>query len=128
MKADPALLVELGVLLLALGALGAVAWKVGLSAVPLFLLCGLFVGNGGVVTADAAAPFLSVAASIGVVLLLLALGLEFSAAEFTSALKRHAPSGAVDLALNDMVGDWTVVVRDIATGLERRHTFRLVAP
>ena len=104
MKPEPALLVELGAMLLLLGGLGAVAWKVGLSAVPLFLLAGLFVGKGGIVEAEAAAPFLEVAASIGVVLLLLSLGLEFSAAEFTSALKRHAPSGVVDAVLNGLPG------------------------
>lgn len=104
MKPEPALLVELGGLLLVLGALGAVAWKIGLSAVPLFLLAGLFFGEGGVVETQAAAPFLEVAASIGVVLLLLALGLEFSAAEFTSALRRHAPSGVVDVVLNATPG------------------------
>ena len=104
MKPEPALLVELGAMLLVLGGLGAVAWKVGLSAVPLFLLAGLFVGKGGLVEAEAAAPFLEVSASIGVVLLLLALGLEFSAAEFTSALRRHAPSGVVDLVLNATPG------------------------
>lgn len=104
MKPEPALLVELGGLLLVLGALGAVAWKIGLSAVPLFLLAGLFFGEGGVVATEAAAPFLEVAASIGVVLLLLALGLEFSAAEFTSALRRHAPSGVVDFVLNASPG------------------------
>jgi CPA2 family monovalent cation:H+ antiporter-2 len=103
-KPEPALLVELGGLLLVLGALGAVAWKIGLSAVPLFLLAGLFFGEGGVVETQAAAPFLEVAASIGVVLLLLALGLEFSAAEFTSALRRHAPSGVVDVVLNATPG------------------------
>jgi CPA2 family monovalent cation:H+ antiporter-2 len=113
MKAEPALLVELGALLLALGALGAVAWKIGLSAVPLFLLAGLFVGNGGLVEAEAAAPFLETAASIGVVLLLLALGLEFSAAEFTAALRRHAPSGLVDLVLNATPG----VVAGLLVGL-----------
>lgn len=100
MKAEPALLIELGAMLLLLGALGAVAWRIGLSAVPLFLLAGLFVGKGGIVEVEAAAPFLETAASIGVVLLLLALGLEFSAAEFTTALRRHAPSGLVDAALN----------------------------
>ena len=113
MKAEPELLVELGFMLLALGALGAVAWKIGLSAVPLFLVAGLVVGNGGFVEAEAAAPFLEVAASIGVVLLLLALGLEFSAAEFTSALRRHAPSGVVDLLLNATPG----VVAGLLVGL-----------
>lgn len=100
MHIEGTLLVELGVLLVALGALGAVAWRVSLSAVPLFLLAGLFAGEGGLVEARSAAPFLETAAGIGVVLLLLALGLEFSAAEFTSAMRRHAPSGVVDLVLN----------------------------
>lgn len=104
MESAPALLVELGVLLLVLGALGAVAWRMSLSAVPLFLLVGLFVGEGGVVSVPAAAPFLEAAANIGVVLLLLALGLEFSAAEFTSAIRRHAPSGVVDFLLNATPG------------------------
>jgi CPA2 family monovalent cation:H+ antiporter-2 len=104
MHVQGTLLVELGVLLVALGALGAVAWRVSLSAVPLFLLAGLFVGEGGFVEARSAAPFIETAAGIGVVLLLLALGLEFSAAEFTSALRRHAPSGVVDLLLNGVPG------------------------
>jgi monovalent cation:H+ antiporter-2, CPA2 family len=103
-ESAPALLVELGALLLVLGGLGAVAWRIGLSAVPLFLLAGLVVGEGGIVEAGSAAPFLAVAANIGVVLLLLALGLEFSAAEFTSALRRHAPSGVVDVLLNAIPG------------------------
>lgn len=104
MESAPALLVELGVLLLVLGALGAVAWRISLSAVPLFLLAGLFLGEGGVVSIPTAAPFLEAAANIGVVLLLLALGLEFSAAEFTSAIRRHAPSGVVDFVLNATPG------------------------
>ena len=41
---------------------------------------------------------------MGVVLLLLALGLEFSADEFGNALKRHAPSGIVDFFLNATPG------------------------
>jgi CPA2 family monovalent cation:H+ antiporter-2 len=99
-----ALLVELGLLLVVLSALGAVAWRISLSAVPLFLLAGLLTGDGGLVSTPQAAPFLQVAANIGVVLLLLALGLEFSAAEFTAAMRRHAPSGVVDLVLNATPG------------------------
>jgi CPA2 family monovalent cation:H+ antiporter-2 len=104
MHSTGTLLVELGLLLVALGALGAVAWRIGLSAVPLFLLAGLLTGEGGFVETPSAAPFLQVAANIGVVLLLLTLGLEFSAAEFTAAVRRHAPSGVVDLVLNATPG------------------------
>jgi CPA2 family monovalent cation:H+ antiporter-2 len=99
-KADPAFLLELGALLVLLGAAGAIALRIGLSAVPLFLIAGLLVGEGGVLPAPSAGPFLSLAAGLGMVLLLLVLGLEFSSAEFTDALRRHAPSGAVDFVLN----------------------------
>ena len=104
MKSDPLFLLEFGVLLLLLGAAAAVAWRIGLSAVPLFLLAGLAIGDGGILATPAAAPFLEVAAGIGVVLLMLTLGLEFSAREFSEALKRHAPSGLVDLVLNATPG------------------------
>jgi monovalent cation:H+ antiporter-2, CPA2 family len=100
-KSDPLFLLEFGVLLLLLGAAAAVAWRIGLSAVPLFLLAGLAIG---ILATPAAAPFLEVAAGIGVVLLMLTLGLEFSAQEFSEALKRHAPSGLVDLVLNATPG------------------------
>jgi len=121
MKPDPELLLELGAMLLVLGALGAVAWKVGLSAVPLFLVFGLVVGDGGLVEVASAEPFLQASASIGVVLLLLALGLEFSAAEFTTALKRHAPSGVVDLVLNATPG----VLAGFLLGLEWQASLAL---
>jgi CPA2 family monovalent cation:H+ antiporter-2 len=103
-KSDPLFLLELGLLLLLLGAAAAVAWRIGLTAVPLFLLAGLAIGEGGILATPSAAPFLEVAAGIGVVLLMLTLGLEFSAREFSEALKRHAPSGLVDLALNATPG------------------------
>ncbi len=56
MKADPAFFLELGVLLLLLGVAGAFAWRIGLSAVPLFLLAGLLVGEGGFLPAPTAGP------------------------------------------------------------------------
>lgn len=114
MKADPAFLMEMGVLLLLLGALGAVAWRISLSAVPLFLMGGLLVGHGGVLAAPSAGPFLEFGAGIGVVLLMLVLGLEFSAAEITQALRRHAPSGLVDLVLNATPGAVAGVLLDLA--------------
>jgi CPA2 family monovalent cation:H+ antiporter-2 len=97
-------LVELGLLLLLLGVLGALARRVGLSPVPLFLLGGLLLGKGGLAGVEATEPFVEATAEIGVLLLLLLLGLEFSAAEFTASLRRHAPSGLVDLALNGPPG------------------------
>ena len=86
-------LVELGLLLLLLGVLVAAARRIGLSPVPLFVLGGLFLGKGGFVGVDATAPFVEATAEIGVLLLLLLLGLEFSATEFTSAMAATARAG-----------------------------------
>jgi CPA2 family monovalent cation:H+ antiporter-2 len=99
-----ALLLELGVILLALSALGALARRFALSPIPLYLLAGLALGEGGIAPVPAAGDFVGVGASIGVVLLLLTLGLEFSTAEFTHSLRRHVPSTLLDLVLNAAPG------------------------
>lgn len=98
------LLLELGLILVALTVLGAAARRLGLSPIPLYLLAGLFLGEGGVAPVPAAADFVETGASIGVVLLLLTLGLEFSVGEFTESLRRHLPSAGVDLVLNATPG------------------------
>lgn len=94
------LLVELGVLFLALSLLGMLARRLGLSPVPFVLLTALAFGEGGIVPLTEAMPFVESAAEIGVVLLLLALGLEFTATELVVSMRRHGPSGLVDLVLN----------------------------
>jgi monovalent cation:H+ antiporter-2, CPA2 family len=99
-----AFLLELGVIVLVLGLLANTAARIGLSAIPLFLLAGLLLGEGGVHDLGASLEFIEAAGELGVLLLLLMLGLEFSAAEFTASMRRHAPSGIVDLALNAPVG------------------------
>jgi monovalent cation:H+ antiporter-2, CPA2 family len=99
-----AFLLELGVIVLVLGLLANVAARVGLSAIPLFLLAGLLLGEGGLHDLGASLEFIEAAGELGVLLLLLMLGLEFSAAEFATSMRRHAPSGIVDLALNAPVG------------------------
>jgi monovalent cation:H+ antiporter-2, CPA2 family len=93
-----ALLLELGIVLVALGAIGSVTRRFGVSPIPLYLLCGLAMGEGGIAPLPAAGDFVEIGASIGVVLLLLTLGLEFSVEEFTVTLRKHVPSGLVDLA------------------------------
>ena len=99
-----ALLVELGLLFIGLSLVGMLARRASLSSVPFVLLAGLAFGQGGFVALDASLPFVQAAAEIGVLLLLLTLGLEFSAPELVSSLRRHTPSGLVDLALNAPVG------------------------
>ena len=98
------LLFELGAILVVLTILGSAARRFGLSPIPLYLLTGLFLGTGGIAPVDAAADFVETGASIGVVLLLLTLGLEFSIGEFSASLRRHLPSAGVDLVLNATPG------------------------
>jgi monovalent cation:H+ antiporter-2, CPA2 family len=69
-----------------------------------YLLTGLALGNGGVAPVTTAGQFITTGAPIGVVLLLLTLGLEFSATEFASSLRHHLPSAAVDFVLNATPG------------------------
>lgn len=98
------LLLELGIVLTALTVLGTAARRFNLSPIPLYLFAGLMLGEGGIAPIPAAGQFISTTASIGVVLLLLTLGLEFSIGEFASSLRRHLPSAWVDLVLNAIPG------------------------
>ena len=94
------ILVQLGAVLVSLGLLGRVARRVGLSPVPLYLLVGLLLGSSGPLDLEVPEGVIDTGSAIGVVLLLFLLGLEYSPRELFSSLRTHAPSGAVDLALN----------------------------
>jgi CPA2 family monovalent cation:H+ antiporter-2 len=94
------LLLELGGVLLGLGLLGRLAGRIGLSPIPLYLLAGLAFGNGGLLPLVTAQEFIQVGAEIGIILLLLLLGLEYSAEELLGTLRAAAPAGAGDLLLN----------------------------
>src|SRR5919106_4242762 len=91
-----ALLIELGAVILALGILGRIAGRFGFSPIPLYLLAGLAFGHGGLLPLAASEEFVATGAEIGVILLLLLLGLEYSAPELVTNLKSHYPSGLVD--------------------------------
>lgn len=94
------LLLELGGVLLGLGLLGRLAGRIGLSPIPLYLLAGLAFGKGGLLPLVTAQEFIQVGAEIGIILLLLLLGLEYSAGELLGTLREAAPAGTVDLLLN----------------------------
>jgi CPA2 family monovalent cation:H+ antiporter-2 len=98
------LLLELGAVVFALGLLGLLARLVRLSPIPLYLLAGLAFGRGGVVPLTTSGEFLAQGAEIGVVLLLLLLGLEYTAGELVANLRAQAPMGVVNLALNACPG------------------------
>ncbi len=104
MRTPVALLLELGVILAALSVLGTLARRFTLSPIPLYLLTGLAVGEGGIAPVPAAGEFVETGAAIGVILLLLVLGLEFSLPEFAVSMRRHVPSALLDVVLNATPG------------------------
>jgi CPA2 family monovalent cation:H+ antiporter-2 len=97
-------LIELGAIFFGLGILGRLAWKIGISPIPFYLLGGLFFGSGGLVPLSGVTEFTDLASEIGVVLLLLLLGLEYSAAELVTGLRRSWLAGLVDIVLNATPG------------------------
>ncbi len=94
------LFLELGGVLLGVAVLGRVATRWGLPSVPLYLVAGILIGDGGVVPIVPARDFIQTGAEIGVILLLLLLGLEYSGDELVGALRTGLPAGLVDLVLN----------------------------
>jgi len=96
--------VEIGALVLGLALLSRVAGRFGISAIPLYLLAGLSLGEGGFVQLDVSLEFFEIAAEIGVLLLLFALGLEYSEGELRSGLRSGLASGVVDMLLNATPG------------------------
>ncbi|MFF5036132.1 cation:proton antiporter [Nocardia salmonicida] len=97
-------LLELGVILFALGVCGRVAGRFGMSPIPLYLLGGLAFGRGGFIDLGAATEFGHMASEIGVVLLLLLLGLEYTAPELMTGLRRSWGAGVLDLVANALPG------------------------
>ncbi|GAA1070820.1 MULTISPECIES: cation:proton antiporter [Pseudonocardia] len=97
-------LLELGAVFFGLGLLGRLAQRIGLSPIPLYLLGGLAFGAGGVIPLGDIGDFTSLAGEVGVVLLLLLLGLEYSAVELVTGLKRSWTAGIVDIVLNAAPG------------------------
>ncbi|MFB9234796.1 cation:proton antiporter [Plantactinospora siamensis] len=98
------LLIEVGALLLGLGMLGRLARRIGLSPIPLYLLAGLAFGQGGLLPLNASEEFFATGAEIGVILLLVMLGLEYSADELVGNLRSAAPAGLIDGVLNALPG------------------------
>ena len=93
-------LIELGAVLFALGLLARLAGKIGMSPIPLYLVGGLVFGAGGVFDLAGVREFGHLAGEIGVILLLLMLGLEYTAQELVTGLRRSWQSGVMDFVLN----------------------------
>lgn len=96
--------IEIGLIALVLAVLVRIASRLGITAVPFFLLAGLGLGDGGIADIGVSEDFVSVAAEIGVLLLLLTLGLEYSSEELRTGLRTGGVPGTVDAALNFLPG------------------------
>src|SRR6185503_16269679 len=94
----------LGAVFLGLGLLGRLAQRIGMSPIPLYLLGGLAFGSGGLIPLGDIGDFTGLAAEVGVVLLLLLLGLEYSANELFTGLRRSWVAGVLDIVLNAAPG------------------------
>ncbi|AOY69637.1 potassium transporter [Arthrobacter sp. ZXY-2] len=97
-------LVELGAVVFCLGLLARLAGRIGMSPIPLYLVGGLAFGAGGLVDLDGLHEFAHLSGEIGVILLLLMLGLEYTASELVTGLKRSWQAGIMDLVLNFIPG------------------------
>ncbi|WP_082104670.1 cation:proton antiporter [Demequina soli] len=97
-------LIELGIVFIVLSLLGRLAGRIGIPSIPLYLLAGLCMGDGGFIPIDAGEEFLATGAQIGVVLLLLLLGLEYSPDDLRVGLRTTWRAGLLDLALNAIPG------------------------
>ena len=120
----PELLVELGAILLGLAVLSRLATRIGMPTIPLYLTAGLAFGKGGIVPLVTAEEFVQVGAEIGLILLLLMLGLEYTASELTTTLRSQARVGALDFLFNFMPGfaagmflGWGVVLAFVLGGV-----------
>jgi CPA2 family monovalent cation:H+ antiporter-2 len=97
-------LIELGAGVFCLGLLARLAGRIGMSPIPLYLVGGLCFGAGGVVELSGMKEFSHLSGEIGVILLLLMLGLEYTATELVTGLRRSWKAGILDFVLNFLPG------------------------
>ena len=79
--------VEIGAIVIGLAVLARLSDRMGISPIPAYLLAGLVFGDGGIAAPVLSADFLELAGEIGVVLLLLTLGLEYTPRSSSTALR-----------------------------------------
>jgi monovalent cation:H+ antiporter-2, CPA2 family len=99
-------LTELAVTVGLLGALGLTAGRLGLSAIPAYLLAGLLLGPNEPTQLSLISPseVTEFVAELGLVFLLFFLGLEFSLSRLTRTGRHVGLGGTVDLVVNAGLG------------------------
>lgn len=93
-------LIELGAIVFGLSVVARLACKLGVSAIPLYLMAGLVVGNNSLVPLTLSEDFVRLGAEIGVILLLFTMGLEYSSDRLRHSLGHSLPASLIDLVLN----------------------------
>src|SRR4029453_6928455 len=99
-------LAELSITVALLAALGLVASRVGLSAIPAYLLAGLLLGPNEpkVLSLIQPSEVTDFVAEIGLVFLLFFLGLEFTLGRLVRSRRHAVVGGAIDLVVNGALG------------------------
>ncbi|MGB6192078.1 MAG: cation:proton antiporter, partial [Terracidiphilus sp.] len=92
--------IELGGATLGLAVLARLSSRWSFSAIPLYLLAGLALGNGGLLPLNVSKEFIEIGSEIGVLLLLFMLGLEYSGEQLKNNLAAGASGGVIDFFLN----------------------------
>jgi len=97
---------ELALTIAVLGVLGLAARRLGLSAIPAYLLAGLLLGPNEPTALYLISPseVTAFVAELGIVFLLFFLGLEFSLARLLRTGRHVGLGGAIDLAINFGLG------------------------
>ena len=99
-----ALLAEIGAAVLVLGIVAFIANRLKFSVVPLYLLIGLALGDGGLIPLSLSDEFLNTGAQIGAIMLLLLLGLEYSGYDLAKAFQERKSAGFIDFIANATPG------------------------
>jgi len=109
-RSEGLVLGEIGFVLIVLGTVAFVTSKLRISVVPFFLLSGLVLGTGGLLRLELSDNFLSVGAQIGAILLLLLMGLEYSAKELLTGFREQRTLGLFDLVVNFVPGSLCALI------------------
>src|SRR5919109_2688973 len=99
-------LAQLSITVALLAGLGLIASRVGLSAIPAYLLAGLLLGPNEPKVLSLVQPseVTRFVAEIGLVFLLFFLGLEFTLGRFARSRRHAVVGGAIDFAVNAALG------------------------
>ena len=112
-------LAQLAVTVAALGVLGLLASRFGLSAIPAYLLAGLLLGPNEpkVLSLIHPSEVTEFVAQLGIVFLLFFLGLEFTLGRLARSRRHALVGGSIDFLLNAGLG--------LAVGVADRKSTRL---